>query len=78
MGTFTTLLFHPYQQKINTYYHIDQVCCGPVITKNFRTDRGIIYFQWYTAIQIGHVIDMKRKDIPFMKQLSGKFHIMGF
>ena len=37
-GIYTTLLFHPHKQKINMCCHINQVCCSPYNTLDFRTD----------------------------------------
>ena len=75
-GNLTTLLFHTYQQNINVCYQINQVCCFPGNTQNFRTDWIIKYFRWYIAIQIEHVIlHIREKGKALNKLLSGKSSI---
>ena len=37
-STFANLLFHPYQQNINTFCHINQVCCCPGNSHNVRSN----------------------------------------
>ena len=71
-------LFYPYQLKIKTCYHISQGCCCPGNAQNFRNYWSIKCFRWYIAIRIGHAIDIKGKDISFIKQFSVKTRIMDF
>lgn len=64
------LIFTPYEQKVNTCYHVIQVLRPPGNIYNFRTDWSMKYLSWYFAIQIGHAIDIEEKSISFIKQLS--------
>ena len=59
--------FYLYQQKMNTCYHINQICCCPRNIYNFWTHYSTEYFSSYATIQIEHAIDMKVKGIYFIK-----------
>ena len=58
--------FYLYQQKMNTCYHINQICCCPRNIYNFWTHYSTEYFSSYATIQIEHAIDMKVKGIYFI------------
>ena len=58
--------FYLYQQKMNTRYHINQICCCPRNIYNFWTHYSTEYFSSYATIQIEHAIDMKVKGIYFI------------
>ena len=58
--------FYLYQQKMNTCYHINQICCCPRNIYNFWTHYSTEYFSSYATIQIQHAIDMKVKGIYFI------------
>ena len=79
--------FYLYQQKMNTCYHINQICCCPRNIYNFWTHYSTEYFSSYATIQIEHAIDMKVKGIYFINfavnlqkqdftRISKEFHII--
>ena len=72
------LIFTPYEQKVNTCYHVIQVLRPPGNIYNFRTDWSMKYVSWYFASQIGHEIDIEGKSIFLIKQLSVELTIMNF
>ena len=72
------LFFHPCQIELNMCYYINQICCCPGNTQNFRTDRRINFFRRHIAIQIGHAINKNGKGISFIKQLCCISSVMVF
>ena len=43
-----------------------------------RSVVALVICSWYIAINIGHAIDIKEKNISFIKQISDKFSVIDF